>query len=125
MAKRGGGWGDVLAVPLWRVAPVGLLLVLMWLVTAINWLVLGGAWVVDGVRAHDPSGFWPNLLFAPLLHAGLAHIVANSIPFAVLGGLIAVQSVWRFAAATTAGVVIGAAVVWLLGAPGSVHIGAS
>jgi membrane associated rhomboid family serine protease len=118
-------WAQALAVPLWRVTPVAVLLALMWLITAINWLGLGGAWTVDGVRAHDPSGFLPNLLFAPLLHAGLAHLVANSVPFAVLGGLIAVQSVWRFAAATIAGVIIGAGVVWLLGAPGSVTIGAS
>lgn len=106
-------------------APVGALLGLMWIVTAVNWLVLGGAWLVDGVRAHDPSGFWPNLLIAPLLHAGLAHRVANSVPFAVLGGLIALQSLGRFVFVSAAGVVIGAAAVWVLGPPGSVHIGAS
>jgi membrane associated rhomboid family serine protease len=118
-------WTSTLTDRVWRLAPVGLLLVAMWIVTAINWLLLRGAWLVDGVRAHDPNGFWPNVLVAPLLHAGLAHLLANSVPFALLGGLIAVQSVWRFTAATVAGVVVGGLVVWLLGGPGTVHIGAS
>ena len=126
MRERGHeSWSALLVAPLWRLAPVGLLIVLMWLVTAVNLLVLGGAWLIDGVRAHDESGFWPNLLFAPLLHVGLAHLVANSVPFAVLGGLIAVRSPLRFLVVTLVGAFVGAAVVWLLGAPGSVTIGAS
>jgi membrane associated rhomboid family serine protease len=108
-----------------RLLPVLALVALMWLVTAVNWLLLHGAWLQYGVRAHDPGGFWPNLLFAPLLHAGLPHLVANSLPFVVLGGVVALQSTWRFALVTLAGVVVGAAVVWLLGAPGTVTIGAS
>ena len=98
---------------------------LMWLATAVNWLLLGGAWLRFGVRAHDPSGFWPNLVFAPFLHVGLAHLLANTVPFIVLGGLIALQSPWRFAAVTVVGAVAGAMVAWLLGPSGSVHIGAS
>jgi membrane associated rhomboid family serine protease len=108
-----------------RVALVLVIVVLMWLATALNLVVLHGAWLIWGVRAHDPSGFWPNLLFAPFLHAGLPHLLANSVPFIVLGALIALQSTWRFALVTLIGVVIGAAVIWLLGAPRTVHIGAS
>jgi membrane associated rhomboid family serine protease len=118
-------WRSVLTAPLWRLVPVGAILTLMWLATAANLLVLHAAWLGFGIRAHDPGGFWPNLLVAPLLHAGLGHLLANSVPFAVLGGLIALQSPWRFGAVTLAGAVIGAVVVWLLGAPGTVHIGAS
>lgn len=108
-----------------RLLPVAVMLVLMWVGTAVNWIVLHGAWVTFGIRAHDPNGFWPNLVFAPFLHSGLAHLLANSLPFGVLGGLVALRSVRLFAFATIIGVVIGAGVVWVLGAPGSVHIGAS
>jgi len=101
------------------------MLTVMWLATAVNLLVLQGGWLPYGVRAHDPNGFWPNLLFAPFLHAGLPHLLANSVPFVVLGGVIALQSPWRFALASLAGAVFGAGLVWLLGSPGSVHIGAS
>jgi membrane associated rhomboid family serine protease len=97
----------------------------MWLATAVNLLLLGGAWTRDGVRPHDPSGFWPNLLFAPFLHVGLPHLVANTVPFLVLGALIALQSPSRFAAVTLAAAVGAAVVAWLIGPSGSVHIGAS
>ncbi len=108
-----------------RLTPVFVLLALMWLATAVNFLVLQGAWLVYGVRAHDPSGFWPNLLVAPLLHAGTAHLVANSVPLIVLGGLVALQSSWRFVGVTLAGALVGAVVVWLLAPANTVTIGAS
>jgi membrane associated rhomboid family serine protease len=109
----------------WRLAPVLVLLVLMWIVTAINLLLLQSAWLSDGVRAHDPGGLWPNLLFAPFLHVGLGHLLANSAPFAILGGLITMKSALRFAVVTVAGIIVGALVVWVLGPTGSVHVGAS
>lgn len=108
-----------------RLTPVVVALALMWLVTGINLLLLRGAWLVDGVRAHDPSGLWPNLVFAPFLHVGLAHLVANTIPFLVLGGLIALRSPWQFVAVSVAGAIGGALVAWLLGPAYSVHVGAS
>jgi membrane associated rhomboid family serine protease len=109
----------------WRLAPVIVALVLMWLVTAVNLVLLHGAWLVYGVHARDPGGLWPDLLFAPFLHVGLTHLLANSAPFAVLGGLIALQSPWRFLVVSLAGAVVGALVVWVLGPPGSVTVGAS
>jgi membrane associated rhomboid family serine protease len=108
-----------------RLAPVVVALALMWLLTAVNLLLLQGSWLRYGIRPHDPGGLWPNLLFAPFLHVGLAHLVANSAPFAVLGGLIALQSPWRFVLVSVVGAFVGAALVWILGPTGSVHLGAS
>ena len=125
---RGRGRRNWLRGPVgstWRLVPVLSLLAVMWLATAINLLVVHGAWLLYGVRAHDGRGFWPNLLLAPFLHAGLGHLLANTVPFLVLGGLIALQSPWRFALVSILGAVVGAAVVWVLAPAGSVHIGAS
>jgi membrane associated rhomboid family serine protease len=108
-----------------RLWPVVGMLVLMWLVTGVNLLILGGALQRDGVRAHDPTGFWPNLLFAPFLHVGLEHLLANSLPFLLLGGLIALQSPSRFLLVTLAAALGTAVVAWVLGPSGSVHVGAS
>jgi len=104
---------------------VGVLVVLMWLVTAANFAVAHGAWNVYGVRPHDPGGFWPYLLVAPFLHAGTAHLVANTVPLLVLGSVVALQSSWRFMGVTLAGALVGAVVVWLLAPAGTVTIGAS
>jgi membrane associated rhomboid family serine protease len=108
-----------------RLLPVVVMVALMWLVTGFNLLILGGAWLRDGVRAHDPSGFWPNLLFAPFLHVGMPHLLANSLPFLILGGLIALRSVWRFTLLTLAAALGAAMVAWVAGPSGSVHVGAS
>lgn len=108
-----------------RLTPVLLLLVAMWLATAVNWLLLKGAWLVFGIRARDLTGLVPNLLFAPFLHAGLAHLVANSAPFVVLGALIALRSPAQFVAVNLIGAILGGLVVWLLAPANSVTIGAS
>jgi membrane associated rhomboid family serine protease len=97
----------------------------MWLVTFVNLVILGGRWLAFGVRAHDPSGLWPDLLFAPFLHVGLAHLLSNSVPFLVLGGMVALRSLSAFLVVTLAGVVGSGLGAWLLGPPGSVHVGAS
>ncbi|MBV9580594.1 MAG: rhomboid family intramembrane serine protease [Chloroflexi bacterium] len=110
---------------LWRLTPVVIALALMWLVTGINLLLLHNAWQIDGVRARDPSGLWPNLVFAPFLHVGLAHLIANTVPFAILGGIISLRSPWQFIAVSIAGAIGGGLVAWLIGPAYSVTIGAS
>jgi membrane associated rhomboid family serine protease len=97
----------------------------MWLVTFINLVLLGGRWLTLGVRAHDPSGLWPNLLFAPFLHVGLAHLFSNTVPFLVLGGMVALRSLSGFVIVTLVGVLGSGLGAWLLGPTGSVHVGAS
>jgi membrane associated rhomboid family serine protease len=66
-----------------------------------------------------------GILFAPFLHGSLSHIVANSIPFVVLGWMVMLRDERHFIPVTLAGMLGSALTAWLLGAPGSVHIGAS
>jgi membrane associated rhomboid family serine protease len=108
-----------------RGMPVLVMLVAMWVVSGVNLLLLNAAWLADGIRAHDPGGLWPDLLWAPFLHLGLAHLLTNTAPFAVLGGLIALQSPARFIAVSLAGALVGGLIVWFLAPAGSVTLGAS
>ncbi|HEX7910504.1 MAG TPA: rhomboid family intramembrane serine protease [Paraburkholderia sp.] len=66
-----------------------------------------------------------GILFAPWLHAGVLHITANTGGLLVLGWLTMwprIDNFWH----ATAGAILGAGLcAWLLGAPHSVHIGAS
>lgn len=105
--------------------PVLFALAVMWVATGVNFLLLHGAWIVYGIRPRDLAGLWPDLLFAPFLHLGPPHLIANTAPFAMLGGLIALQSPVRFVAVSLAGAIVGGLVVWLLAPAGSVTIGAS
>ncbi|MFW6092281.1 MAG: rhomboid family intramembrane serine protease, partial [Actinomycetota bacterium] len=61
---------------------------------------------------------------APFLHAGFAHLIANTGAFVVLGVLVAAVS--RRPWIVTIGVaLISGFGVWLVGTPGTVHVGAS
>ena len=77
-----------------------------------------------GIRPQSIPGL-SGILFAPLLHGGFAHLMANSIPFLTLGWLTMVQETSDFYLASIASALIGGLGVWMFGAPNSVHIGAS
>jgi len=76
-----------------------------------------------GVRPRQWAGL-PGILFAPLMHAGFGHLIANSLPLLVLG--TAMLYLYPHAALRVLpAVYLGPGVaVWLF-ARGGVHIGAS
>ncbi len=94
-----------------------------WLVLAVD-LLTPGPLALFGVHPRTMAGL-SGILFAPLLHGGVAHLMANSVPLLVLGGLIILADERRFLAAvlwSSLGAGLGA---WLLGPTNSVHVGAS
>jgi len=98
-------------------------LAVFWAVFVVNTL-LGGALLVLGVIPRTTIGL-RGILFAPFLHANLNHIVANSIPFLALGWMVMLRDERHFIPVTVAGMLGSGLAAWLLGASGSVHIGAS
>lgn len=99
---------------------MALLLGLMWLL-----LFVPDAWTGRlAIRAQAEGGWW-GIPVAPLLHADLKHLASNSLPFAVLGALIAIRS-WRQFILVTALVALGAGLgAWYFGGVGETHLGAS
>lgn len=95
--------------------------------------------IIDQVTGHslDRNGIQPletdglkGILFAPLLHADWAHLLANTIPALVLGFLVTLAGMSRFVWATAIIWIVGGLGTWLIGDIGScrmetVHIGAS
>ena len=98
-------------------------LAVFWAVFVVN-TVLGGALLRFGVIPRTTVGL-RGILFAPFLHGSLSHIVANSIPFVALGWMVMLRDERHFIPVTLAGMIGSALAAWVLGAPGSVHIGAS
>ena len=98
-------------------------LAVFWGVFVVNFL-LGGALLTLGVIPRTTIGL-RGILFAPFLHASLNHLVANSIPFLVLGWMVMLRDERHFIPVTLAGMVGSGLMAWMLGAPGTVHIGAS
>lgn len=77
-----------------------------------------------GVRPRREDGL-DGIAFAPLLHLGWPHLLANTLPLLLFGFLILLAGVTRWLAVTAVVWVVGGAGTWLVGQPGSVHIGAS
>lgn len=106
-----------------QAAVLGSTLAVFWTVFVFNSLV-GGSLLRLGVVPRTARGL-RGILVAPFLHGSLDHIVANSIPFVALGWMVMLRDERHFIPATLAGWIGSGLVAWLLGAPGSVHIGAS
>jgi len=98
-------------------------LAVFWAVFVVN-AVLGGSLLSLGVIPRTATGL-RGILFAPFLHGSLNHVVANSIPFLALGWMVMLRDERHYIPVTLAGMVGSGIMAWLLGAPGSVHIGAS
>ena len=94
-----------------------------WLAFVAN-AVTGGALLPFGIVPRTTTGL-RGILFAPFLHANLQHLVANTLPFVILGWLVMLRDTRHFGRVTLVAALTSGLLSWLLGAPGSVHIGAS
>ncbi len=102
---------------------VGTWLALMWVLEGVDTL-LGGALDTFGVSPRDVTEL-PQILSAPFLHFGFGHLIANSVPFLVLGVLVRMSGRREFWVASAASIVVSGLVAWLLSAPLTVTAGAS
>lgn len=96
---------------------------LLWLIEVIDTL-LGNRLDAEGIRPGDPEGL-SGIAFAPLLHGGWGHLLANSVPLLVLGFLLLLSGVRRWLSVTAVVWIVGGLGTWVLGGAGTVHIGAS
>ena len=99
------------------------LLGIFWAVEIIDVLIAGDALQGYGVRPRNSDGLI-GILMAPLLHGDWNHLIANSVPFLVLGALLALRGPKLFAAATVIIWLVAGAGVWVIGRDAN-HIGAS
>ncbi len=102
---------------------VGLLVAAMWVAEVID-LVPGTPFDSWGIEPRQLDGL-VGIPLAPFLHSGFPHLLANTLPFLILGGIIASSGIGRFVRVTVIVGVVSGLGTWLLAAPGTVHIGAS
>ncbi|HJQ46932.1 MAG TPA: rhomboid family intramembrane serine protease [Amycolatopsis sp.] len=78
----------------------------------------------DGIVPRTLSGL-DGIAWAPVLHAGWAHLLGNTVPVLVFGFLAMATGLARWFLVTALIWVTSGVGVWLTGAPGTVTIGAS
>jgi membrane associated rhomboid family serine protease len=104
------------------VAPAVCLVAAVWAVGLANWL-LGRTLERHGVVPRTLDGL-DGIVWAPFLHADLAHLASNTLPLLVLGALVGLRGTRTFVAVLVVVTVVGGLGVWLLGRPAA-HVGAS
>lgn len=95
----------------------------MWTIEIVDATVLGDELQRHGLGPRRRDGI-DGILWAPFLHSDVGHIASNTVPFLVLGGLVAARGMRYWAWITVSAIVLGGGLTWLLGGSG-VHIGAS
>lgn len=94
-----------------------------WFLEIVDHYALSDRLQRGGIHPRRADGV-DGILWAPLLHSDWRHLVSNTFPFAVLGGLVAVRGARRLVVVTAATVFVGGGLTWLFGSAGN-HIGAS
>lgn len=97
---------------------------LLWALELFDLYLLNG-WL-------DQFGIWPRhliglrgILFAPLLHHGIGHLLANTVPLFTLGWLIMLRETSDFFVVSLITLVVSGVGTWIFGSPNSIHVGAS
>jgi membrane associated rhomboid family serine protease len=102
---------------------VGAMLAVMWVLEVID-LLPGTNFDRLGIRPRTVRGL-VGIPLAPFLHSGLPHLVANTLPFVLLGAFIALGDAKRFVEVTVIVALASGLGTWLFAAPGTIHLGAS
>ena len=99
------------------------LVAVMWVVEVVD-VIADHQLDQYGIAARETEGL-DGILTAPFLHVGFGHLLSNTIPFVIMGLLIAFEGarrlVWVFAIVA----LVSGFGTWLVAPEGSIHVGAS
>ena len=95
---------------------VGAMVAIMWVVEVLD--VAGLNLDSNGIHPRDADTL-PDIAFAPFLHAGFGHLIANTLPFLVLGALVALSGLRRVLLVTVLVALVSGLGTWLVAPAGS------
>lgn len=111
-----------------QITILGLCLLSFWVLEIGDRLIFQNLWQggldIFGIAPRDLTGL-RGIILAPFLHGNFQHLMANSVPFVILGWLVMLNRTRDFFTVTFISALVGGLGVWLFGATNSVHIGAS
>ncbi|MCP4419436.1 MAG: rhomboid family intramembrane serine protease [Chloroflexi bacterium] len=100
-------------------------ILLLWFLEIVDQLLFDGALDGFGIQPRVSAGLW-GILWAPFLHGGFNHLIANTVPILILGSIVMLSRPLRhFFSITFVIMLVGGIGTWLIGPRLSVHLGAS
>ena len=99
------------------------LVALMWAVEVVD-VIADHQLDQYGIEAREPQGL-DGIVTAPFLHVGFGHLISNTIPFVIMGLLIAVEGARRLLAVFAIVALVSGLGTWIVAPEGSIHVGAS
>jgi membrane associated rhomboid family serine protease len=96
---------------------------LIWAIEIVNLFVFRGALRTYGIYPRHLIGL-RGVVFAPFLHGGIGHLMANTVPLITLGWLVMLRRTSDFFTVSVITMFVSGVGTWLFGAT-AFHIGAS
>ena len=106
-----------------RAAALVAFVALLWAVQVVNWIIGYGLNPAFGLIPRQLDGL-DGVVAMPLLHGSFAHLMANTPPLLVMGGLLVTTTTRALLAVNAVVIGLGGGLVWLFGSS-AIHIGAS
>jgi membrane associated rhomboid family serine protease len=100
------------------------LLALMWALAVVDFVTGRRVLSKLAIEPRSLEGL-PGIVVSPLLHGSFGHLMANSGPLVILGTVILLQGLEVLGLVTVFCWLFSGVGIWLLGRPGTRHLGAS
>lgn len=100
------------------------LVIIAWLISAVNFWLLGKSLNRWGIRPRSLTRLW-GIPLSPFLHSNWRHLESNTLYFLIFGGLILLRDPADFAVVSWVAFLTDGLGTWLVGKTRSNHIGAS
>lgn len=97
---------------------------IFWIIEIVNQIFFGDRLDYFGIIPRNIVGL-RGIILAPFLHADFAHLIANTIPFAILAWFVMLQSTDDFFIVSFYSMIVSGIGVWLFAQPNSITVGAS
>jgi membrane associated rhomboid family serine protease len=99
------------------------LVALMWVLEIVD-VALDHRLDRYGIEPRDVDGL-DGVVAAPFLHVGFGHLIGNTLPFVVMGVVIAFEGPLRLIGVTVITALVSGLGTWLIAPAGTIHLGAS
>ncbi len=103
---------------------LGIFIIVFWGIEIVNQSFFGDRLDYFGIIPRNIIGL-RGIFLSPFLHADFGHLLANTVPFAILGWFVMLQETRDFFLVSLFSMLFSGVGVWLFAQPNSITVGAS